>query len=94
MRRIGSSRLQVIVTVLALLGVAARPALACVGDCNGNGSVSVDELVKGVNVALGSLALQACEAIDAAILHAPYSLKYRAYRYRWRAAGQRECSRV
>jgi glycosyltransferase involved in cell wall biosynthesis len=35
----------------------------------------------------------AMEAIDAAISQAPYSLKYRAYRYRWRIASQREYSR-
>src|SRR4029453_10293572 len=32
----------------------------CVGDCNNNGSVTVDELVKGVGIALGSLPVSAC----------------------------------
>jgi hypothetical protein len=37
---------------------------ACVGDCNGNRIVTVDELIKGVNIALGSLALTECPAFD------------------------------
>jgi hypothetical protein len=36
----------------------------CVGDCHGNGSVSVDELVRGVEILLGNAALAACTAID------------------------------
>jgi hypothetical protein len=38
---------------------------ACVGDCNDNGAVTVDELVKGVNIALGTLTVQDCAAFDA-----------------------------
>jgi hypothetical protein len=36
----------------------------CVGDCSGNGQVTVDELVKGVNIALGTLALDQCSNFD------------------------------
>jgi hypothetical protein len=36
--------------------------LACVGDCDSNGVVSVNELVMMVNMALGSTALSACAA--------------------------------
>jgi hypothetical protein len=39
-------------------------AAACVGDCNGNQSVTVDELVTGVNIALGSTPVTACPAFD------------------------------
>jgi hypothetical protein len=36
----------------------------CVGDCNGNHVVTVDELVRGVNIALGNLPLTQCLAFD------------------------------
>jgi len=37
---------------------------ACAGDCNGNGQVTVDELVRGVNITLGTAAVDACTAFD------------------------------
>lgn len=37
---------------------------ACVGDCNGNGTVSVDELIQGVNINLGNAEVSACPAAD------------------------------
>jgi hypothetical protein len=37
---------------------------ACAGDCNGDGMVTVDELVRAVNIALGSAALDVCRASD------------------------------
>ena len=37
----------------------------CAGDCDGNGGVEVDELVRGVNVALGIAAPDRCPAADA-----------------------------
>ena len=53
---------------LALIGVAlgARPAaaLVCVGDCDGDGTVAMNELIVGVNIVLGSQPLSACEAFD------------------------------
>jgi hypothetical protein len=39
-------------------------AIGCVGDCLGDGTVSVDDLIKGVNIALGNLAISACPAFD------------------------------
>jgi len=36
----------------------------CVGDCDEDGSVTVDELVKGVNIALGNLEVSECPAFD------------------------------
>ena len=42
------------------------PAIACVGDCGGNGAVTVDELLKGVNIALGSTTLDTCGCFDRA----------------------------
>jgi hypothetical protein len=37
----------------------------CVGDCGGGGEVTVDELITGVNVALGVTPLSTCPAFDA-----------------------------
>jgi hypothetical protein len=36
----------------------------CNGDCNSDGTVTVDELVRGVNIALGLLASESCPAFD------------------------------
>jgi cysteine-rich repeat protein len=38
--------------------------VACTGNCNADPSVTVDELIKGVNIALGNLTLVACSAFD------------------------------
>lgn len=43
---------------------ATPKASACLGDCSGDGSVTVDELVIGINVALGTLALSECLPFD------------------------------
>jgi hypothetical protein len=39
--------------------------LVCAGDCDGRGSVSIDELIVGVNAALGLAPASACPAFDA-----------------------------
>ena len=55
-------------TFAALLLVSSAPASAlvvCEVDCNGDRAVTVDELIRGLNVALGSEALDACPAADA-----------------------------
>lgn len=36
----------------------------CVGDCDGNGVVAINELVLGVNIALGQQPISVCEAFD------------------------------
>jgi hypothetical protein len=36
----------------------------CVGDCNGDGEVTVDELLTMVNIALGNLPVTSCSAGD------------------------------
>jgi hypothetical protein len=41
----------------------AAPA-ECVGDCDQNESISVDELVRGVGIALGELPLSECPSFD------------------------------
>jgi hypothetical protein len=39
------------------------PAIGCVGDCDRNCGVSIDELVRGVNIGLGA-AVDQCRAFD------------------------------
>ncbi|MFQ5665271.1 MAG: hypothetical protein ACE5I7_02450 [Candidatus Binatia bacterium] len=50
----------------AVLPVALRAAVqpACVGNCNGDAEVTIDELVTLVNVALGTFLLSSCPAGD------------------------------
>jgi Zn-dependent metalloprotease len=37
----------------------------CAGDCNGNGTVTIDELIRGVSIALGAISIDACTPFDA-----------------------------
>jgi protocatechuate 3,4-dioxygenase beta subunit len=41
------------------------PAVDCVGDCDDDGSVSIAELIRGVDASLGSAGVSACPAFDA-----------------------------
>jgi hypothetical protein len=41
------------------------PAIACVGDCNGDGEVTIDELILGVRIALEMSDLSDCPEFDA-----------------------------
>jgi hypothetical protein len=41
-----------------------RIAGICPGDCDGNGSVGIDDLVRGVAIALGEQPLAACASLD------------------------------
>lgn len=53
---------------LLLLGAAsgaAPAAAACVGDCDGNGAVTINELITGVRISLGSGTVDDCLAFDA-----------------------------
>jgi hypothetical protein len=43
---------------------ASPVAVLCVGDCDGSSSVTIDELVTGVNIALGSAPMQLCPVFD------------------------------
>jgi hypothetical protein len=43
---------------------ATPPAGGCVGDCNGDGEVTVNELIIGVNIALGSAPASQCTSFD------------------------------
>src|SRR5215470_8329958 len=40
------------------------PGLTCQADCNGDGTVSIAELIIGVRIALGTLPVTACPAVD------------------------------
>lgn len=52
-----------VASVLAL-GRTSPAGATCLGDCDGSGTVTVGELVTGVNVALGAASVDACDAID------------------------------
>jgi len=44
---------------------SATPLIpACTGDCNADGRVTVDEIVRGVNIALGSIDIDTCPRFD------------------------------
>lgn len=43
---------------------AAAAQLGCAGDCNADGRVAVDDLIAGVNIALGSRAVADCPSLD------------------------------
>ena len=36
--------------------------MPCTGDCDGNGAVAINELILGVNIALGAQPVDACPA--------------------------------
>src|SRR5215470_18808808 len=50
--------------VLAVWLLAAPAAAVCPGDCDGDMVVAVNEVIKGVNIALGQSPLTDCPAID------------------------------
>jgi hypothetical protein len=52
--------------LVAAVTMTTAPALAqpCGGDCNGDSAVTVNELVAGVNIALGAASLDACPSFD------------------------------
>src|SRR5215475_3448314 len=56
--------LTVAVTALVLVLTGAPARAQCVGDCNGNGSVEINELIIGVNIALGNLPVSQCPSFD------------------------------
>lgn len=58
-----TASLQVYSTDPEVVLIEVDPA-ACPGDCDGNGMVTVDELILGVSIALGTQWVAACEAMD------------------------------
>lgn len=61
MRRVG---LLALVGTALSLGVATSARAQCVGDCDGNNMVAINELITGVNIALGNLPVSACPSFD------------------------------
>ena len=67
---LGSGPLGEILPVLATNGAievteAPPPPPACIGDCDGDRSVGINELLVGVNIVTGGAALSACTDLDA-----------------------------
>ena len=60
------ARALAVILMVALSAVpgARRAGAACAGDCDGDGSVAINELVRAVAIALGSTALDQCAAAD------------------------------
>ncbi len=46
------------------IGGVTPPPTGCVGDCNTDGSVAINELIIGVNIALGSTPVGNCSSFD------------------------------
>ncbi len=61
-----SSRMRRLLSALALALLSASPvgAQPCGGDCNGDGGVSIGDLITAVNVSLGRADVSACTAAD------------------------------
>ncbi len=60
-------RPRIVATSVALIVAVAgtvSPAAACVGDCGVDGAVTVDEVLRGVNIALGLLLVADCNIFD------------------------------
>jgi hypothetical protein len=53
------------VLLAASLLIGAGPAVACTGDCDGDGQVAINEAVRGVNIALGNAPVGDCAQFDA-----------------------------
>jgi hypothetical protein len=58
------TRVAALVMVMACGGGGVARA-ACQGDCNGDRVVTINELIAGVNIALGTAAVAQCSALDA-----------------------------
>jgi hypothetical protein len=49
---------------VAVFGIGEGGGTVCAGDCNGDGVVRVNELIVGVRILLGEVALSACSSLD------------------------------
>lgn len=56
--------LAMLLVAALVLGGLASPAAACCGDCNGDGNVTIDELMRGVRMALGLDGMQQCPSFN------------------------------
>src|SRR5215471_11890411 len=50
--------------LLCSLPTVPVASAVCPGDCNGDGSVVVSEIITAVNIALGAVDVSACRAVD------------------------------
>lgn len=50
--------------ILLVAALLPRVTLACVGDCNDDRRVTIDELVRAVDIALGGAEVGTCDAVD------------------------------
>jgi len=57
-------RLRHLAACLLALALASVASAQCTGDCNDDGSVAINELIVGVNIALGSAAVSGCPSFD------------------------------
>jgi hypothetical protein len=57
-------RAGLVFTIVLLGAVRSTAGIACIGDCDGGGSVAINELVRAVSIALGQSAIAVCTAID------------------------------
>jgi hypothetical protein len=55
---------QALALVFASALLLAAPVVACTGDCDGSGSVTVAELTQGVNIVLGQKPMSECPEFD------------------------------
>ncbi len=53
-----------LVGVVCLMGPAVSAGAGCTGDCNGDAAVTVDEVIKGVTMALETAPVTLCPAFD------------------------------
>jgi len=59
------ARCAAVAVTLALVSFsAARAGAQCAGDCDGDGMVAINELIFGVNIALGSTPVTECPSFD------------------------------
>src|SRR4029453_4825524 len=67
LRRVNRQSAWAAVGALLCVVTLAAPAWgqACTGDCDGDGSVAINELITGVNISLGNAQLSTCDVFDA-----------------------------
>src|SRR4030095_3399536 len=54
----------VMITIAGWAAHAGRGIPRCRGDCNDDGDVAVNELIRGVQIALGEVTVDTCPAVD------------------------------
>jgi hypothetical protein len=60
--RLALRRAAALCTAISIWGALVTPSRACIGDCNGDGIITISELVEGVAIALGLAAPATCAA--------------------------------